>query len=47
MRAQVPFLGHIASRQGVRVDPAKMEAVENWLTPTNVKDVRAFLGLAS
>ncbi len=47
MRAQVPFLGHIINRQGVGVNPAKTEAVENWLTPTNVKDVRAFLGLAS
>ncbi len=47
MRAQFPFLGHIVSHQGVGVDPAKMEAVEKWLTPVNVKDMRAFLGLAS
>ncbi len=26
------------------MDPAKTEDVENWPTPTNVKDVRAFLG---
>ncbi len=47
MRAQVPFLGHIVSREGVGVDPAKTEAMEKWPTPVNVKDVRAFLGLAS
>ncbi len=47
MRAQVPFLGHIVSREGVGVDPAKTEAVEKWPTPVNVNDVRAFLGLAS
>ncbi len=47
MRAQVPFLGHIVSREGVGVDPAKTEAVEKWPTTVNVKDVRAFLGLAS
>ena len=47
IRAQVPFLGHIVSREGVGVDPAKTEAMEKWPTPVNVKDVRAFLGLAS
>ncbi len=47
MRTQVPFLGHIISRRGVGVDSAKTEAVEQWPTPTSVKDVRAFLGLAS
>ncbi len=47
MRAQVSFLGHIVSRQDIGVDPAKTEAVENWPTPVSVKDVRAFLGLAS
>ncbi len=47
MRAQVPFLGHIVSRQGEGVDPAKTEAMENWPTLANVKDLRAFLGLSS
>ncbi len=47
MRAQVPFLGHIIRRESVRVDPGKTEAMEKWPTPVNVKDVRAFLGLAS
>ncbi len=47
MRAQVPFLGHIVSCEGVGVDPAKTEAMEKWPIPVNVKDVRGFLGLAS
>ncbi len=47
MRAQVPFLGHIVSRHAVGVDPVKTEAMEKWPTPVNVKDVQAFLGLAS
>ncbi len=44
---KVPFLGHIVSRQGVGVDPVKTEAVKQWPTPTSVKDVCTFLGLAS
>ncbi len=47
MRAQVQFLGHRVSREGIGVYPAKTEAMEKWPTPVNIKDVRAFLGLAS
>ncbi len=47
MRDRVPFLGHYVSREGVEVDPMKTAAVQDWPTPRTVKDVRAFLGLAS
>ena len=43
---EVSFLGHIVSAEGIRVDPAKMEAVVNWKSPQNVTEVRSFLGLA-
>ena len=33
------------SREGVSVDPAKIEAVSKWVTPTNVTEIRSFLGL--
>jgi len=39
-------LGHIISKDGIMVDPQKVEAVANWLRPTNVTEVRSFLGLA-
>lgn len=35
------------TREGVRVDPKKIEAVKSWLVPTNVHEVRSFHGLAS
>ncbi len=47
MRDHVPFLGHCVSRERVEVDPMKTAAVQDWPTPRTVKDVRAFLGLAS
>ena len=46
-RRQVSFLGHVVSESGVACDPAKVEAVTAWETPTSVSDVRSFLGLAS
>ena len=43
---EVSFLGHLVSTEGIRVDPAKIEAVVNWKSPQNVTEVRSFLGLA-
>ena len=44
---QVVFLGHVVNKDGISVDPTKVEAVVNWPRPTNVTEVRSFLGLAS
>ena len=43
---RVVFLGHVISRDGITVDPSKIEAVVNWVKSTNVSEVRSFLGLA-
>ena len=42
----VAFLGHVISVEGVYVDPQKIEAIVNWKPPTNVTEIRSFLGLA-
>ena len=42
----VSFLGHIVSKEGIRVDPKKIEVVVEWKPPRNVTEVRSFLGLA-
>ncbi|XP_040996001.1 uncharacterized protein LOC121242168 [Juglans microcarpa x Juglans regia] len=34
------------SKEGISVDPGKIEAIVNWTQPTNVHEVRSFLGLA-
>ena len=41
------FLGHVVSKDGVMVDPSKIEAVKSWVRHTNVTEVRSFVGLAS
>ncbi|KAL0534293.1 hypothetical protein IC582_028582 [Cucumis melo] len=43
---QVFFLGHVVSKAGVSVDPAKIEVVTSWPRPSTVSEVRSFLGLA-
>ncbi|KAJ9562962.1 hypothetical protein OSB04_008122 [Centaurea solstitialis] len=43
---EVQFLGHLVNREGIKVDPAKVEAVMKWETPKTPTEVRSFLGLA-
>ena len=43
---RVVFLGHVVSKEGISVDPGKVEAVTKWQRPKNVFEVRSFLGLA-
>ncbi|GJT13708.1 putative reverse transcriptase domain-containing protein [Tanacetum coccineum] len=35
------FLGHLIDSQGLHVDPAKIEAVKNWTSPTTPTKVKA------
>ena len=42
----VTFLGHVVSKEGIRVDPAKIEAVRGWTRPTSPTEIRSFVGLA-
>ena len=43
---QISFLGHVASKVGVSVDPTKIEEVTSWHRPSSVSKVHSFLGLA-
>ncbi|KAL5566169.1 hypothetical protein UlMin_029333 [Ulmus minor] len=43
---RVQFLGHVVSKDGISVDPAKIDAVSKWPVPTNVTEIQSFLGLA-
>ena len=45
-KREVEFLGHMVGVRGLRVMQDKIEAVRDWPTPTNARELRAFLGLA-
>ena len=40
----VPFMGHLLTSTGVKPDPAKVDAIVNMPTPTDVAAVRRFCG---
>ena len=42
---EVNFLGHVVSEVRIKVDHTKVEVVQEWERPTNVFEVRSFLGL--
>ena len=45
-KSSVHYLGHVVSENGLSLDPAKVQSVAQWKVPTNVSEVRSFLGLA-
>jgi hypothetical protein len=40
------FLGHTISKEGISVDPSKVQEVMDWKPPKTVHQIRSFLGLA-
>lgn len=41
------FLGYVISNKGIETDPAKVAAVQDFPTPTNLRESRSFIGLTS
>lgn len=46
-QASVKFLGHIISGEGIKPQTSKVQAIENMLPPTNVKELQRFLGVVN
>jgi len=42
---EVKYLGHIVGREGVRVDPKKIQVMQDWPQPKTLKSLMGFLGL--
>ena len=45
LQRHVCFLGHVVSESGVGTDPEKVMAITEWPVPTNLREVRSFVGL--
>ncbi|KAK3763713.1 hypothetical protein RRG08_022747 [Elysia crispata] len=43
----VDYLGHVISADGIATEAAKVKAVQDWKVPSTIRELRAFLGLAS
>ncbi|TYK06599.1 Ty3/gypsy retrotransposon protein [Cucumis melo var. makuwa] len=44
-KPQIGYLGHFISEKDIEVDPEKIRAIREWPVPTNVREVRGFLGV--
>jgi len=45
LQPEVKYLGHAVGRNSVAMDPDKVRAVADWVTPQDLTGLRAFLGL--
>ncbi len=43
---EIEFVGHLVGEYGIKMMPGKVEKVQSWPVPKNVRDVKGFLGLA-
>jgi hypothetical protein len=43
--SEVEYLGHVVGKDGVRVDPKKIESMQDWPHPKTLKILRGFMGL--
>jgi hypothetical protein len=41
----VEYLGHIVGKDGVRVDPKKIEAMQDWTRPKTLNILHGFMDL--
>jgi transposase InsO family protein len=44
---ETKYLGLIVGTEGLKMDPAKVEAIEKWERPQAINDVQSFLGFAN
>ena len=43
----IEYLGFILSKDGLKMDPSKVQIIQDWPEPCKVKDVQSFLSFAN
>ena len=43
----VEYLGFILSKDGLKMDPSKVQTIQDWPEPRKIKDIQSFLGFAN
>jgi len=44
---EVPYVGHVLTKDGLKPDPSKIEAIQKLSRPSDVKGVQRIVGLAN
>ena len=44
IKKEVPYVGHVLSKDGLKADPEKIRAVKEMKPPVNAKELKTFLG---
>ncbi|MCO5574932.1 hypothetical protein L7F22_028727 [Adiantum nelumboides] len=44
---EIQYLGHIISKNGIRMDPTKLEVIKDWPNQRNLHEVRSFIGMCA
>ncbi|GJP54740.1 hypothetical protein CLOM_g13788 [Closterium sp. NIES-68] len=47
LKQELEFLGHVISTEGIRIDPKKLWAIQEWKPPTNLQQRQSFLGFVN
>ena len=44
---EMRYLGHIISKEGIRMDSKELKVIDEWPVPKNLHEVRSFIGMCS
>ena len=45
LQSAVKYVGYIVSSDGIKADPTKIEAISEFPAPTNITELRSFMGM--